>query len=685
MQNRFDKDAAKKMVGLEHLVYLSNIIGQDELLVQHGGGNSSLKTEIIDFGESTGVLYVKGSGTDMKTISQDGFVALKLSPLRKFAEKLNKKEPMADSEMMQFFEKCLMDPSVLRNPKAPSPSVETPLHCLVDREWIVHTHDYATEALTNTSEGHRIVKEVYGSRLIYIPYARPGIPLAKSVTGLPLGDSVGFVLSNHGLVIWGDTAEEAYLNLLDSVNRAEECIESRKGGRVMFAACAGLPDKMWRARKILPKLRGDLAKRGVDNVLSRVILTYNCDPQVLAYIGSEKLWRLAGTGMATPEHILRAGTKPLVMSQDDDIKRCMDLYETQYREYFATHNKGENMLPPRPKIVLVPGVGMIAAERDKSNSNIAADCYRHAIRVMEGAEAVGEFKFLSPKDIFDFEYWELERKKEKPSTGELAGKVALITGAAGGIGKATADLFAQEGAHVILADINKGALDTTTKELSQKYKQHVLGVVMDVTKVDSIVKAFDEAVMAYGGLDIFVSNAGHLDAGKMETAFGLTQEEIRKYFQINTEGPMLAAMEAAKIMKEQDIGGSIIFNASKAGYAGGKGLSAYGASKAGLINFARAAAQEYGPYDIRVNYVNADRVDTNLFSQLLHARAKAAGKTAGEQLSAYTNRKVLRGSGLIDPVYVARAFLIFASDRFSGHTTGSVYTVDDGLPEAFPR
>jgi NAD(P)-dependent dehydrogenase (short-subunit alcohol dehydrogenase family) len=296
---------------------------------------------------------------------------------------------------------------------------------------------------------------------------------------------------------------------------------------------------------------------------------------------------------------------------------------------------------------------------------------------------VDEFRFLADRDVFDFEYWELELLKLKKKQPELAGKIALVTGAASGIGKAIADRLAAAGAHVVLTDMDKRVADVA-EELNSRHDGRTCGMVMDVTDEKSVVEAFGRAVLNYGGLDIFASNAGYLAADSAEDIFSLSGAEIRKYFDVNTVGPMLATREAAKIMREQGLGGSIIYNASKAGYLAGRGLSSYGSSKAAEINFARAAAQELGPLGVRVNYVNADMVDTPMFRNLLKKRAKDGGVAEGEQLQKYLARKVLAGEGFIPPEYVAEAFLYFASDR-SKFTTGCVLTVDRGLPEAFPR
>ncbi len=670
MKHRFETRRARRLSGLDLLTYLSRVVGEDESLVQHGGGNSSLKARAQDyFGNAVDVIHIKGSGSDMLTIEPRDFVTLRLAETRS----LRKRKLKSDADMMAFMDRCLLDPGVLRT-GGPRPSVETPLHLLVDAPWVLHTHDYATEALTNTSKPREIIEDLYGKDLLFVPYARPGLPLARSIPKLNAKQSKGLVLSNHGIVVWGDTAEECYENLHSAINCAEKHIESKGRAKRVFPAVKGDPKRTRKIRDLLPSLRGELARRG-----GPVVLSYTDDQPVLDFVGSGSLERFVARGMVTPEHVLRAGRKALVLEPGEDVATAVTAYERSYRRYFAAHQRGQDMLPPRPKVILLPGLGMVTSERDKKNSDIARDCYRHGMRVMAGAEQVDRFRFLEDAEVFDFEYWELELLKLKQKPPELAGKVALVTGAASGIGRAVAGRLAAAGAHVVLADLNPEVAGVAA-ELGSR----ALGLRMDVTDESSVTEALDRTVLHYGGLDILVSNAGYLAADRAEDVFSLTGKEIRRYFDVNTVGPMLVTREAARIMRAQGLGGSIVFNASKAGYLAGRGLSSYGASKAAEINFARAAAQELGPFGIRVNYVNADMVDTPMFRKLLKKRAKDGKVSEADQLAKYLSRKVLAGDGFIPPEAVADAFLFFASDR-SKHTTGCVLTVDRGLPEAFPR
>ena len=675
MKHRFDKTKAGKQSGVELLAYLSNVVGEDDSLVQHGGGNSSFKAQSDDFlGNKLDVIHIKGSGSDMRTITAKDFVTLRLED----AKCLSRARLKTDAEMMDFMDRCLLDPTVIRSGGS-RPSVETPLHVLVDAPWVLHTHDYATEALTNTTRGRKIIEEVYGKEMVFVPYARPGLPLAMSVSGIDSGAGKGLVLSNHGLVVWGGTARECYDNLHWAINKAEEYIESRRKGRKLFPAARGLQNRARTARQLLPELRGELSRASG----AHVVLTYSDNQTVLDFVGSPKLREFVQRGMVTPEHVLRAGHRALVLDRGEDMKQALGAYAKAYRRYFETYSRGEQMLHPRPKVILIPGVGMVTAERDKLNSEIAADCYRHGIRVMAGAESIDEFRFLSDQDVFDFEYWELELLKLKKQPPELGGKIALVTGAAGGIGQAIAERLIVAGAHVVLSDVDKQVAEVAAS-LGSSHGRRVHSVVMDVGDERSVVEAFDQVVLHFGGLDILASNAGYLAADAAEDIFSLSGDEIRRHFNINAIGPMLVTREAAKIMQQQGTGGTIVFNASKAGYLAGKGLSSYGSAKAAEINFARAAAQELGPLGIRVNYVNADMVDTPMFRKLLKRRAKDSGVDENEQMQKYLARKVLAGGGFIPPEYVAEAFLFFASDR-SKFTTGSVLTVDRGLPEAFPR
>lgn len=674
MKYRFQSRTAARLQGLDLLTYLSRVVGEDDLLVQHGGGNSSFKSRAIDpFGRKLSVIHIKGSGSDMRTITPADFVTLRLEDARSMRDQRLR----SDSDMMEFMDQCLLNPAEIRG-GGPRPSVETPLHVLVDASWVLHTHDYATEALTNTTRPREIVEDVYGDELSFVPYARPGLPLALSLPKLNSKRSKGLVLSNHGIVVWGATAEKCYDNLHAAINQAERYIRRRVKAKRVFPEARGMSQRDQKVRVLLPTLRGELSRRG-----GPVLLTYADDQDTLNFVGSRKLHELVDRGMVTPEHVLRAGRKAMVLEPGSSISRAFTNYEKAYLKYYTRHNRGEGMFPPRPKVILLPGLGMVASDRDKRNSEVARDCYRHGVRVIAGAEAVDQFLFLDDKQVFDFEYWELELLKLKKKQPELSGKVAFVTGAASGIGQAVADRLAAAGAHVVLSDRDP-RVKKVAEEIRLRHDGRAFAAIMDVADEASVVNAFDSAVMNYGGVDILVSNAGYLAADQAEDIFALTSAEIRRHFDVNTIGPMLVTREAARIMKAQGLGGSIIFNASKAGYLAGKGLSSYGASKAAEINFARAAAQELGPLGIRVNYVNADMVDTPMFRSLLKKRARDGKVSEADQLAKYLSRKVLVGDGLIPPEAVAEAFLYLASDR-SKFTTGCVLTVDRGLPEAFPR
>jgi len=680
---------SKSMSGSDELallVYLSNLIGGDGTLTQPGGGNSSVKRREVDFaGRPIEVLRVKGSGTDLRTIGRGGFTGLRRDDL----DHLRRRESMSDEEMMAFMRACMTDGA------EPAPSVETPLHSVLPHRYIVHTHDFATQTLTDTPRPEALVREALGDDAAYVDYVRPGFPLARAVIDLgPVAENArGLVLGRHGLIAWGDSAKACYENLHLLINRALRFIAEAERRRARPAPSAEVkiaapPPERRRelARAILPALRGRLSReRGV-------ILHYDDSPEAVAFTGAARAGELAARGMSTPEHILRCGRIPLFVDADlpalapaqanEAIAGALDQFAARYHETFARSGPRVEMLEPAPRVVLLPGLGLVTAMKDKANAVVGNLCYRHVMRVAEAAEALGGFRFLDDADAMEFEYWPLELAKLKQAERELSRQVALITGAASGIGRAIAERFAAEGAHLVLTDIAGPALRETAAAIGRACKdpQRVVAIEADATRAAATEAAFDDAVLAFGGVDILVCNAGFIQAGPADQ---MSEETWDRHFDLNVKGYFLAARAAVRTMKLGGRGGVIIFNASKGAFAPTADNAAYASSKAAVAALARNLATELGPAGIRVNYFNADFVDTPLMQQLIAQRAAHRGITVEKQIEDYRQRNAMH-VGPIPAAAVAEAALFLASPR-SRFTTGAALPIDGGVKEAMPR
>jgi len=668
---------------LDALVALSNAVGADPSLTQPGGGNSSIKRRARDFaGREVEVLSVKGSGTDLATIKRAGFTTLRLADL----VLLEHREEMSDEEMMAFMRACMVDA------RQPTPSVETPLHALLPHRCIVHTHDFATQALTDTERPEALVREVFGGDVAYVDYVRPGFPLARALArrGGERGSSAprGLVLARHGLVAWGDTPQACYDNLHHLVGVAEAFLAQRaRDARAAASRVAAATPERRRdaARALLPVLR-----RGVGPGRPP-ILHLDDSPEALAFASSEAARALHARGMVTPEHILRCGRLPLYVDADlaalplaeaaRAVGASLEAYAAAAREAFARNAVAGEMLPPVPRVALLPGVGVVGCMKDKANAELATVCYRHGARVMTAAETLGGFRFLDEADGLAIEYWSLELAKLKQEDRELGGHVALITGGASGIGRAIAARFAAEGAHVVLADLDGRAARDAADAIGAACRapERVRAVAADATDARATADAVAEAVLAFGGIDILVCNAGFVAAAPVDDVSEATWD---LHFDVNVKGTFLAVRESVGVMKAQGRG-VILLNASKGAFAPTSDNAAYASSKAAVAAFARNLAVELGPHGVRVNYFNADFVDTPLMGKLIAERARQRGVTIEQQTDEYRHRNLL-GAGPIPPSAVAEAALFLCSPR-AAFTTGAVLTIDGGIKEAMPR
>jgi rhamnose utilization protein RhaD (predicted bifunctional aldolase and dehydrogenase)/NAD(P)-dependent dehydrogenase (short-subunit alcohol dehydrogenase family) len=683
---------------LDSLVRLSHLLGRETRLVQPGGGNTSIK-----LGDA---LLVKGSGTDLRTIGREGFTRLSLARLAPLADA----ETMSDADMMRFMAGCMLA-------EGPAPSVETPLHSLLPQRVIAHSHDIATMSLTNVPDGtaERLVRELFEGTIRYVPYSRPGFPLARAVSAMVQQiphDAIGMTLAHHGLVVWGDDAEQAHARLLKVVEAIETyvaaCRRARRRGptpggsaadRTMstdvpgaVGAYAPSPAERQRLTQlVLPAIRGSLSAG------ERVILHYDDADDMLAALAAGDTAELTARGMATPEHVLRAGRLPVWLSLDlaasedavvAQVRSRMAAARAEYEAYHARHAAAsEAPLEDWAKVILVPGLGLVTAFTDKRSAVTANLCYRATLESIHGAEAVDRFQFLPEADVFEFEHWPLERRKveetmaRERATKELPRRVVIVIGGGSGIGQAAARRFAEEGAHVVVADLDGGAAERAATELGTVLPGRLVGVAADVTDDASLDALFQRAVLEYGGLDCLFYTAGL--PPRFAPITDIRREDLQRQLEVHYLGAVAAIGRAARIMQRQGIGGSIVASVSKAAVVPGKDAVAYGGSKAALLQALRVAAVELGPHRIRVNAINADQIDTPLFRQFVRERARSRGVSEAEQLNVYRARNLM-GVGLIPAEAVADLAVLMAGDRFR-FTTGDFITVDGGLAEAFPR
>lgn len=690
--NNLWKDADAGKTDLEQLVYLSNLIGRDPTLVQPGGGNTSVKLDEDDLlGASTASLVVKGSGTDLRTITADGFTHLYTARLAT----LQRRSKMTDEEMMDLMQACMLYPA-----RDPLPSVETPLHALLPAKYIAHTHDIATLSITDTPSAAKHIESLYGDEVLFLEYVRPGFPLANRLAERyaagPPATATALVMEKHGLTVWGDTAKDCYDRLRTIIDKAEAFVAERAEGKQPFGAPAApkldITRRRTRAGALLPVIRGELTRLAASAASSwRPVLVFTDEPETLEEIAGEAYPAVAARGVMTPEHILRAGVKPLVIGLElpgeipqlkEDVRKAMSDFSAGYVEY-TRENDQKAPIPDFLKTIVIPGLGIVSAGRDRRQASVSAECYRASLDVMAGAEAVESFQFLADPEACEMEYWPLERRKIEKSASsrkELDGKVAIVIGAADGIGRATARRFAERGAHVVLGDIDYDGVVDVAKGINGKGRDRAHAVRMDASDPNELASAFHEAVMRFGGLDVLFYSPG-ISPG-MHSVVDMPNSEVERQVKVHFEGAVAATREAARVMIDQRLGGRLIYNASKAAFAPGPGAAAYGAAKAALVHYARNAAAELGRRGITANYINADAVDTKLFRERLAERAQESGKTEEEMLQVYAERSVL-GKATLPPEAVADAALFLASDR-SQYTTGCAITVGGGH-EAFPR
>ncbi|HXU90892.1 MAG TPA: bifunctional rhamnulose-1-phosphate aldolase/short-chain dehydrogenase [Methylomirabilota bacterium] len=687
MRSRWKDAEAAHLDGVDLLVYASRLIGAETSLVVWGGGNTSLKTSERDHrGREVGVLRVKGSGSDLKSVQRKDFPGVRMDDIRALLDR----QDMGDQEMVAYLAHGLMDPGGVR------PSIETLLHGFVDAQAVVHTHADAIVSLTNNDRPREVLTSVYGKDVIALEYRRPGFRISREVADAITAEpqARALILERHGTICWGATIREAYDSTLELITRAEEAIAERKRGRRVFGGprVDALPPASRRAAAlaVAPRLRGRLGRS------KRVVLGFDDSASVQEFVSSVDAPALSQVGPATPDHTIYTKRLPcfvdLGRSTDDPlaiwdaIDASVERFVTDYTAYFEAHKfAGAVLTDPLPRVVLVPGLGMFTAGRDRRTAGIVDDIYHHTIDVIGNASAFGRYVSLTARDAFDVEYWPLELYKLTlaPPEKELARRIALITGGGSGIGRAVARRLAAEGAHVVIGDVDEaGARKTADEVVAAVGGARALGLRMDVTSEASVRAAFEETVLTYGGLDILVSNAGMAHSAPVHR---MALGDWERSFAVNATGHFVVAREAMRILIPQGLGGALVFVATKNVMSPGKDFAAYSAAKAAEAQLAKVLALEGAPHGIRSNIVNPDAVfqDSKLWSDDVRRERAAAQGIAVEQLEDFYRQRNLLGARIL-PEDVAEAVLFLASDR-SAKTTGCTLTVDGGVKDAFPR
>ena len=684
MESRWSDEGARRSVERYHQqgvaedlalrVYSTRLLGADPTLVLHGGGNTSLKTEVEDItGAPVEVLCVKGSGWDMASIEPAGLPAVRLEPLRR----LRGLEALSDEEMVDQQRGNLMDS------RAPNPSVEALLHAFLPHPVVDHTHANAVLALTDQPDGEAICAELYDGKAPLVPYIMPGFGLAKAAAEIAEADPdcEGLILLKHGVFSFGATAQESYERMIALVDMAERRLAS--GARKPLVQ-AVLPEALARPAEVAPLLRGLIANplAPEDGRYQRFVLSFRSSPEIRGFVDGAELARYSQDGTVTPDHAIRTKPRPLVLPAPAagdpeafarDAAAAVEAYRRDYLAYFERHNARvgghKTVLDPAPRILLVPGVGLFGAGKSAKDAAIAADLAEANIAVIAEAEAIGRYQTIPEADQFDMEYWSLEQAKlgkggEKP----LARHVVAITGAAGAIGAATAAAFAEAGAETALLDRDEAALEAVTARLGG------LALTCDLTDRSAIAAAFERICETYGGLDILVSNAG----GAWQGPIGEVEDAtLRASFEINFFAHQAVAQAAVGCLRKQRLGGALLFNASKAAVNPGPLFGPYAVAKAAMLGLMRQYAVEYGKEGIRANAINADRVRSALLNdELIRGRAEARGVS----VEAYMRGNLLGRE--IRPEDVGRAFVTLA---LSDKSSGTIFPVDGGNMAAAPR
>ena len=687
-ENLWDARKAEGHSDLVTLAYRSNLFGRDRAVANYGGGNTSTKAKERDHaGRKVDVLWVKGSGTDLATIEAEQFTGLKLDEILPLEER----EQMSDEEMVSYLASCQLRPDMPRG------SIETLLHAFVPHPHVDHTHPDAINMICCSEGGEELAAECFGEEAVWIPYIRPGFTLSKQVGEAVRNNPTArfILLAKHGLVTWGETHEESYSRTIEAINRAAELVASRAaepfGGRKIEPLAPERREALLAG--VLPALRGALSSGTGDLEISHKILRADhTSEDVLEFVCGRDSKELSQVGAACPDHLVRTKVKPLWVDFDPGtegpeelkvkLREGVEAYRREYEAYFSRHEEAdEEMFDPNPRVVLIPGVGLVAAAKNAKEAGLSRDFAYRAINVMRGAHALGGYVSLTEEESYRVEYWPLELYKLTlaPPPRELAGRVAFVTGGAGGIGSAVARALGSQGACVTVCDLDEEG----AKDVADSLPEPGIAARADVTNEGDVIGAYRRTILEYGGVDVVVSNAGLASSAPVEET---TVELWDKNHAVLAKGYFLVSREAFKVMKEQGVRGSLVFVASKNALAAGKNASAYSSAKAAELHLARCLAEEGGAERIRVNTVNPDAVlsGSKIWdSGWREERARVYGIEPEELEEHYRQRNVLKVNVL--PNDIAEAVLHFASEQRSSRSTGNVLNVDGGVKDAYPR
>ena len=691
LENRWDDAKAATLDEPGLLLYRSNLLGADKRVTNYGGGNTSAKVMQPDplSGEPVEVLWVKGSGGDVGTIKLDGFATLYMSKLDQLRSAY--KGPEQEDAMVGLLPFCTFN----LNPRAAS--IDTSLHAYLPYRHVDHMHPDAVIAVAATKNSRELTREIYGDEIGWIPWRRPGFELGLELSRFAHANpnAKGVVLESHGLFTWADDAKSCYDLTLRIINKAIAWFDAATAGKPIFggAAVESLPAEQRRAiaAELMPEIR---ARIGAEE---RKLGHFDDSAAVLEFVNSHALGDLARLGTSCPDHFLRTKIRPLVLAFDPardtaemlraGLDRAIADYRDDYRAYYerCKHADSPAVRDGNAVVYLIPGVGMITFARDKATARIAGEFYVNAINVMRGASTVSTYVGLPEQEAFDIEYWLLEEAKlqRMPKPKSLAGRVALVTGGAGGIGRATAAKLLAEGACVVLADIDAEALERAEQEFAKGFgRDQLRAVAMDVTSETAVAQGFAAAAVAFGGLDILVSNAGIASSEPVETT---TVAMWDRNMDILAKGYFLTAREAFRLMRRQKLGGAVVFIASKNGLAASPNASAYCTAKAAEIHLARCLALEGADAGIRVNVVNPDAVlrGSKIWTgEWKEQRAAAYNMSTDDLEEHYRKRSMLKRSVL--PEDIAEATYFLASD-LAAKSTGNILNVDAGNAQSFTR
>jgi rhamnulose-1-phosphate aldolase/alcohol dehydrogenase len=679
-------------VGL--LIYRSNLLGSDLRLTNYAGGNTSCKTTEKDplTGEEVEVMWVKGSGGDLGTLKKSGLAALYMERLHNLKKIYRGIEH--EDEMVALFNHCIYDLA------SKAPSIDTPLHAFIPYRHIDHLHPDAIIAIAAAKDGEQITKELFEGKVAWVPWQRPGFDLGlqmeKAIRENP--GITGIVLGSHGLFTWGDTAYESYVNTLDTIEKASAYLEQNYGkNRAVFggAKTESRPkeERLAQANALMPLLRGLASGQ------NRMIGHFTDDERVLEFLNSHDLDKLAPLGTSCPDHFLRTKIRPLVLELGggadlsdtealrEKLTEQFEAYRADYTAYYerSRHPDSPAVRDPNPVVILYPQVGMFTFAKDKQTARVSSEFYINAINVMKGAEAVSEYQGLPEQEAFNIEYWLLEEAKlqRMPKEKALSRKVALITGGTGGIGKAIAQKFAEEGACVVLTDLEESLLEDTKAEFDARFGKDVTAyAALDVRDENAVAEATKVANLSFGGVDIIVNCAG-LSISK--SLLNTTEEDYDILQDVLVKGQFLVSQKGVEVMKKQGIGGDIVNIVSKNALVSGPNNVAYGTAKAAQLHMSRLMAAELGPDKIRVNVVNPDAVirGSKIWeSGWAEGRAKAYGVKVEELPAYYAKRTVLNEEILAEDI--ANGVYAFVSGLLN-KSTGNVLNVDGGVPASFVR